>query len=168
MSVPLSTAGLAVIAENDVRVIKKMEIIAELWNGDLRQSMDVTDLVTQWGLLTGDSTVRQVKYEMPTLTFEVSNKDGLFSPDGADSVWTDFGIIPKDGYVKLTLSIRLPTGALEVFHTYYGRITNAQAHDDPGSDSVEIETRHVVADQLDAKITKWSAGDELQVLGSSW
>jgi len=168
MAVPLSAAAKSVLAARSVRVLKKLEVVKELYDADARVYNDITAKVLRWGTLSGASTVKAIDWELPALTVLVRNDKSYFSEGHVDSLWTNLGIAPNAAWVKLQLLLPLLDGTLETMAVYYGKIQEAVAHDLGDFSAVELVTRHAADDALKARITKASAGDEHQVLGTSW
>lgn len=164
MSATYSAEATALLQSGDFRLRKVLEITNDLFNADVRQWVDVSDLVVRWGRLTGASSIKSTSWEIPSFSPSLSNIDNYFSEDHAESVWTALGKAPDECWVRLRVQIKLSTGAYETLRTYYGKIFSVVPKD---SGLVDIQTRHAVDEALAQGITKQS-GDELQVLGSNW
>lgn len=168
MPVPLSTAAKALLATKSVRVERSLEIVRDLLNADLREMVDVTRYVSAWGVLTGDTTLTADDWAIPGMSVELSAEDDRYIVPGAEeSFWASWDLPPDECWMKLLLWVTLPSGTVEVLHTYYGKIRNYAVAASENAFTISLETTFAGDEPLDVGVTK-STGDETQVLGSGW
>ena len=75
---------------------------------------------------------------------------------------------PSEVWVRLQVFVPLPSGEFESILDYYGKVVEAVTQVGDQIEAVELVTRHAIDEGLSQGFTKWSAGDEYQVLGSNW
>lgn len=167
----ISDVARTELAKTTVKIVKRLEIIYELMDADLRQIVDVSRFVLTYGSIGGDSTIKAKGWSKPKNSPSLQIDDSFFLlPGHPDSVWEGFGagVTPDQCHVRFTAFVPLPDGTLESIRTWIGRIVDAPVRSSGDVYSIDFSTEHPSAEALDAGITKESAGDRLGKLGSTW
>lgn len=168
MPITLPANVRAVLAQKAVAVVKRVELVREYWNADLRMTVDVSLDVVKWGALTNKSTIREVNWTVPNLTVSLDNKDGRYSPDHPASIWkATFARTPRDCALIFRLMLPMPDGTLYELQTFKASIEDCVPVDENEIAVVDIVTKHMSHRPLSAKLTK-ASGDETVVLGTTW
>ncbi len=168
MGINLPANVRAVLAQPVVNMVRKVELVREYWNADLRLRVDVSRDVKKFGKLTNESTLKQVNWTVANLTVSLDNVDGLYSPDKSDSVWqATFARKPRECALIFRLMLVMPDGTNYELQKYIGSIEDCVPRDEGEIAVVDVVTKHMSHRALAAKLTK-ASGDELVVLGTTW
>lgn len=166
MPTTMSAAAEAALGEHGASVIRRLFLIRDLLNADLRQTVEITDRVLELGTLGGDSTIVKSNWEKVGMTPTLILDDYLM-PDGPDSIWAQWGKQVTDCHILFTISVALPGGKLEVLKTYYGEINDYEPTMVGDVAAIALVTLHATNKALSKRMTK-ATGDETVVLGDTW
>lgn len=168
MGISLPANVRAVLNQPKVAVVKRIELVREYWNADLRMNVDVSEDVKKWASLTKKSTIREVNWTVPNLTVSLDNKDGRYSPDHAASIWqATFQRKPRECALIFRLLLPMPDGTLYELEAFKASVEDCVPVDENEIAVVDIVTKHMSHRPLAAKLTK-ASGDELVVPGATW
>lgn len=168
MGITLTANVQAVLAQPNVRVHKRVELVRDYWNADLRQSVDVSEDAVKFSRLTNESTLKQVNWTVANLTVSLDNAGGRYSHLGPSSIWqTTFQRKPRECALIFRLMLPMPDGTLYELQRYMGSIEDCVARDEGEIAVIDVVTKHLSHRPLSVKITKQS-GDEVVVLGKLW
>jgi hypothetical protein len=164
---PLPNNVKAVLAQPNVRVVKRVELVRDYWNADTRMIVDVTGDVVKYGKLTSESTIKSVNWTVPNLTVSLNNVDGRYSSDHPASIWkATFQRNPRECSLIFRLQLPMPDGTNYDLHKYMGSV-EAIGREEGEIAVVDIVTRHMIHRPLSVKLTK-NSGDETVILGGTW
>jgi hypothetical protein len=162
MSVVMTAATRAELAKPKVQIVKTLEVVRDLFDGDSRTYTDVSKYVRQWGILGGVSTLKSDQWEIPGFAPTVTNLKEYFSPGHPSSVWVAIAREPEACWVRLRVYV---TSA--IIRQYIGKIKECEPRRDDDVDVVVLRTVMGADEGLDRGINKHS-GDEQIVVYNDW
>lgn len=110
----LSTEAQAALDQPKTRFIYNGKLVKFGWNADLRDEIDITEDVIDWGTLKLSSSAEGENWEKPNVTVLVRNRDNLYNKDHVSSffqaataqevrkLWYEFtlSLVHLDGVTK--------------------------------------------------------------------
>jgi len=134
---------VAALASPVRKTYRRLELIKEILNSDLIETLEVTDDVHQWGVIQNRSTIAEVDWQVPSLTAVIRNESQVFSEWLGTSWWQSEGVsrIPTECWLRFTYELLYRENTKrEVLLTYTGKIQNAYHRYDGTLAVVELET----------------------------
>jgi hypothetical protein len=159
---------VAVLSDPVVKIVKRVELLREYWNADLRLTVDVSEDAVKFSELKNESTLKLVNWTVANLTVSLNNALSRYSTDHALSIWqATFARKPRECAVIFRLMLPMPDGTLYELQKYMGSVEDCVPRDEGEIAVVDIVTKHMSHRPLSVKLTK-SSGDETVLTGTTW